>query len=103
MMDTGENNAATRGQIEGASILRFAPHAKFRFDEVRQAWIVLAPERLLLPDKQAVEILNLIDGERDVDTVIDELARRYEAPRAVIAVDVVAMLQDLVDKKVLRR
>src|SRR5262245_5234697 len=92
----------SRRQIEGASVLRFAPHAKFRFDEARQAWIVLAPERLLLPDGQAVEILHLIDGERDVDTVIDELARRYEAPRAVIAVDVVAMLQDLVDKKVLR-
>ena len=103
MMDTGENNAATRGQIEGASILRFAPHAKFRFDEVRQAWIVLAPERLLLPDEQAVEILQMVDGERTVDNIIDDLARRYEAPRDVIAGDVVKMLQDLIDKKVLRR
>ena len=102
MMDTGENNAATRGQIEGASILRFAPHAKFRFDEVRQAWIVLAPERLLLPDEQAVEILQMVDGERTVDNIIDDLARRYEAPRDVIAGDVVKMLQDLIDKKVLR-
>jgi len=32
-----------------------------------------------------------------------ETVRRYEAPRQVIAGDVVAMLQDLVDKKVLRR
>jgi pyrroloquinoline quinone biosynthesis protein D len=92
-----------RVSLEGGAILRFAPHAKFRFDEVRQAWIVLAPERLLLPDEQAVEILQLVDGERAVDGVIDELARRYEAPREVIATDVVKMLQDLVDKKVLRR
>jgi pyrroloquinoline quinone biosynthesis protein D len=91
-----------RQSMEGTAVLRFAPHAKFRFDEVRQAWIVLAPERLLLPDEQAVEILRLIDGERAVDNVIDELARRYEAPREIIAGDVVAMLQDLVDKKVLR-
>jgi len=55
-----------------------------------------------LPDEQAVEILQLIDGERGVDSVIDELVRRYEAPREVIASDVVKMLQDLVDKKVLR-
>jgi pyrroloquinoline quinone biosynthesis protein D len=88
--------------VEGGSVLRFAPHAKFRFDETRQAWIVLAPERVLLPDEQAVEILRLIDGERDVDAVIDELARRYEAPREVIADDVVKMLRDLVAKKVLR-
>jgi pyrroloquinoline quinone biosynthesis protein D len=94
---------AARPSVEGGAVLRFAPHAKFRFDEVRQAWIVLAPERLLLPDEQAVEILQLIDGERAVDGVIDELARRYEAPREVIAGDVVKMLQDLVDKKVLRR
>jgi pyrroloquinoline quinone biosynthesis protein D len=93
----------TRVSVEGGAVLRFAPHAKFRFDEVRQAWIVLAPERLLLPDEQAVEILQLIDGERAVDGVIDELVRRYEAPREMIAGDVVKMLQDLVDKKVLRR
>ena len=89
--------------VAGPSVLRFAPHVRFRFDEVRQAWVVLAPERLLLPDEQAVEILRLVDGERNVDTVIDELVRRYEAPRELIATDVVAMLQDLADKKVLRR
>ena len=88
--------------VEGPTVLRFAPHVRFRFDEVRHAWVVLAPERLLLPDEQAVEILRLVDGERNVDIVIDELVRRYEAPRKLIATDVVAMLQDLVDKKVLR-
>jgi pyrroloquinoline quinone biosynthesis protein D len=89
--------------VTSGDVLRFAPHAKFRFDEVRQAWIVLAPERLLMPDEQAVEILRLIDGERTVDNIIGDLVRRYEAPREVIAGDVVAMLQDLVGKKVLRR
>ena len=88
--------------VEGKAVLRFAPHAKFRFDEVRQAWIVLAPERLLLPDEQAVEILQMVDGERTVDSIIDDLVGRYEAPRDVIAGDVVKMLQDLIDKKVLR-
>jgi len=91
-----------RAPIVGSTVLRFAPHVRFRFDETRQAWVVLAPERLLLPDEQAVEILQLIDGERGVDSVIDELVRRYEAPREVIANDVVKMLQGLVDKKVLQ-
>jgi pyrroloquinoline quinone biosynthesis protein D len=75
---------------------------RFRFDDTRKAWVVLAPERLLLPDEQAVEILRLIDGERDVDAIIDVLAGRFEAPRDVIAADVLPMLQNLVDKKVLR-
>jgi len=88
--------------VDGAAVLRFAPHVRFRFDEVRQAWIVLAPERLLLPDEQAVEILRLVDGERTTEAIIDELSGRFEAPREVIAGDVIVMLQDLVDKKVLR-
>jgi pyrroloquinoline quinone biosynthesis protein D len=91
-----------RMSVDGGAVLRFAPHVRFRFDETRQAWVVLAPERLLLPDEQAVEILQLIDGERAVDGVIDELVRRYEAPREVIADDVVKMLQNLVDKRVLQ-
>jgi pyrroloquinoline quinone biosynthesis protein D len=63
----------------------------------------LRPSDFFCPTKQAAEILQLIDGERPVDGVIDELVRRYDAPRDVVAGDVVKMLQDLVDKKVLRR
>jgi pyrroloquinoline quinone biosynthesis protein D len=87
--------------VAAGTTLRFAPHVKFRHDETRGRWIVLAPERLLLPDEQAVEILKLIDGERDVDAVIDALAARFDAPRGVIAADVTGMLQDLADKGVL--
>ncbi len=88
--------------VAGGSVLRFAAHAKFRFDAVRQAWVVLAPERLLLPDEQAVAVLRLVDGVRDADAVVDALSREYDAPREVVAADVLPMLQDLVDKKVLR-
>jgi pyrroloquinoline quinone biosynthesis protein D len=91
-----------RGAVEGGSVLRFAPHARFRFDAVRQAWVVLMPERLLLPDEQAVAVLQLVDGCRDANAIVADLALRYEAPPAVIAADVLKMLQDLVDKKVLR-
>jgi pyrroloquinoline quinone biosynthesis protein D len=89
-------------EIDGGSVLRFAAHVRFRFDETRQAWVVLAPERLLLPDEQAVAVLKLVDGVRDADAIIDQLGREYQAPREVIAGDVLAMLQDLVDKRVLR-
>lgn len=89
-------------EVANSTVLRFALHAKFRFDEVRQAWIILAPERLLLPDEQAVAVLKLVDGARTADAIIEALSREYEAPREVIAGDVLPMLQDLVEKKVLR-
>ena len=93
----------SRAEIAGGSVLRFAAHARFKFDAVRQAWVVLMPERLLLPDEQAVAVLRLIDGGRDADAIIEALSREYDAPRAAIAADVMAMLQDLLDKKVLRQ
>ena len=90
--------------VSAASILRLAPHIVFRFDETRQRWIILAPERLMLPDEQAVEILQLVDGKTGVGAIIDSLANRYtQAPRKLIAKDVTAMLQDLADKGCLAR
>ena len=59
------------------SVLQLAPHIVFRFDETRQRWIMMAPERLMLPDEQAVEILQLVDGKASVDAIVDTLAARY--------------------------
>ena len=73
-------------------------HAKLKFDERRQVWVVLAPERVLAPDEIAVEVLKLCDGVRSVADLVDELAAKYAAPRDAISTDVVAMLQDLADK-----
>jgi pyrroloquinoline quinone biosynthesis protein D len=73
-------------------------HAKLRFDETRQRWVILAPERVLAPDEIAVEILQLCDGGRSVAQMIDLLAAKYAAERAAIGADVIAMLQDLADK-----
>jgi pyrroloquinoline quinone biosynthesis protein D len=73
-------------------------HTKLRFDETRQVWVILAPERVLAPDEIAVEVLKLCDGARSVGAMVDQLAVKYAAPREAIATDVIAMLQDLADK-----
>ena len=73
-------------------------HARLKFDETRQVWVILAPERVLAPDEIAVEVLKLCDGERRVADMVDQLAAKYAADRGAIASDVIAMLQDLADK-----
>jgi pyrroloquinoline quinone biosynthesis protein D len=73
-------------------------HAKLKFDETRQRWVILAPERVLAPDDIAVEVLQLCDGVRSVADIIDQLAEKYTADRDAIGTDVIAMLQDLADK-----
>ena len=68
---------------------------KFRFDQVRGAWVLLGPERLFMPDEHAVEVLKLVDGARTVDAIVQDLALRYDAPPDAIRADVDAMLTDL--------
>src|SRR5258708_2475954 len=98
----GEAMAASRNiSISEASRPVLPRHAKLKFDETRQRWVMLAPERVLAPDEIAVEILQLCDGARSVAQMIDQLAAKYAAERAAIGVDVIAMLHDLADKGLL--
>jgi len=84
--------------VSEASRPRLPRHARLKFDETRQVWVILAPERVLAPDQIAVEVLQLCDGERSVADMVDQLAAKYAAEREAIASDVIAMLQDLADK-----
>ncbi len=76
---------------------------RLRFDEVRGAHILLAPERAFDLDAIAAEVLGLVDGTRSVDAIVAELAAKYAEDRTVIEGDVVAMLDDLAKKRVLDR
>ena len=77
-------------------------HIKLRHDQARDRWTILAPERVFSPDAIAVAVLHLCDGERTADAIAEELARSYNAPKAQILADVLAMLQDLADKGVVQ-
>ncbi len=74
---------------------RFAPGVRLHHDHARDRWVVMAPERMFVPDDIALEVLRLIDGTRDTATIIDQLAEKFAAPRDIIATDVTAMLADL--------
>ncbi len=84
-------------QIDESSVPRLAEHVTMRFDEHRERWVILAPERVLVLDEISVEILKRCDG-KTVAALVDELAAAFEAPREQIAGDVIAMLQDLAGK-----
>ncbi|HEY0236332.1 MAG TPA: pyrroloquinoline quinone biosynthesis peptide chaperone PqqD [Afipia sp.] len=75
-----------------------ARHARMKFDERRQVWVILVPERVLAPDETAVEVLQLCDGVRTVAKIVDELSTKYTADRELIFKDVIAMLRDLAEK-----
>ena len=74
-------------------------HAKLRFDKARNKWIINAPERVFELDDIASEVIQLVDGESSIDSIINKLLEKFSgARREVIAKDVLAMLQPLADK-----
>jgi pyrroloquinoline quinone biosynthesis protein D len=75
---------------------------KLRHDAARDRWMLLAPERVLMPDPIALDILQLCDGQRSVAAIAAALAGQYAAPQERILTDVTNLLQDLADKGVIR-
>jgi pyrroloquinoline quinone biosynthesis protein D len=90
--------AKARPTLTVASRPLLARHARLKHDEKRGRWVILVPERVLLPDDTAVEVLQLTDGERTIDGIVAELATKYVADPGMIRTDVLTLLQDLADK-----
>ena len=94
--------AAPSPMTEGC-VPRFARGTRLQYDRVRETWFIQAPERAFMADAIAVEVLQLVDGARALSAMIDTLAEKFDAPRAVIAQDVLALVQDLATRQVLVR
>lgn len=87
------DRASTRPQL--------APHVRLTFDARRGCWVLLAPERLLMPDEIAVEVLRRCTGRASMDEIVDDLARAFQGDRDEIAGDVERLVEDLCAKGVL--
>ncbi len=87
--------------ITPQSVPSLPSHIRLQFDDLRQKWVVLAPERVLWPDDVSVDILKKCDGAGSTDEIIERLAKDYNADRNVIKTDVIEFLQDWSDKRLL--
>ena len=74
---------------------------RLRHDEVRGRTVLLSPERTMALEDTAVAIVSRCDGKRTLAEIIDGLAADYNAPRDVIAGDVEAFLQQLLERRML--
>jgi pyrroloquinoline quinone biosynthesis protein D len=86
-----------------ALVPKFATGVRLKYNEVRSCWVLLAPERVMIPDETALEILRRCDGRASLGAIIDELAAGYDADRQVIAEDICKMVDDLAQKGILSR
>ena len=88
----------SRPVLDPASRPHLPRHVKLRFDKTRERWVVLAPEKVLVPDEISVEVLQLCDGVRSIADIVAILAEKYAADPDLIQTDCLALLQDLADK-----
>lgn len=78
---------------------RLAPGTRLRRDATRQAWVLLAPERIIVLDESAHAVLSRCDGQATVADICADLARHYEADPGEVESDVIALIDDLRAKR----
>lgn len=81
-----------------SAVPRYRRGVKLRFDQTRGGFVLLAPEKVFVPDEIAAEILQLIDGERTVAIIAALLAEKFTAPIAVVTQDILVVLADLASR-----
>lgn len=68
---------------------------RLHHDRVRDAWVLLAPERAITLDAIGHAILSEVDGTRSFGEITQALAARYNAPPEQIAGDSAGFLDAL--------
>ena len=80
-----------RAIVTAASKPALPRYIKLRHDAARDAWTILAPERVFTPDAIAVAVLKLCDANRTVEGIALELSQTYNAPMVRIQADITSM------------
>jgi pyrroloquinoline quinone biosynthesis protein D len=78
---------------------RLVTGARLRYDEVREEHLLLVPEGAVRLNPSAAEILELCDGQRSVDEIVDVLTARYEG--ADVADDIRELLDGMAERGLL--
>ena len=88
-------------ELSATSVPKLPRGVRLHFDQVREAHVLLAPERAFNVDGNAVAVLQLVDGTRTVDDIAAALAEKYAADKTQITTDIGRMIEDLVAKRVM--
>jgi pyrroloquinoline quinone biosynthesis protein D len=81
---------------------RIAKMARLRFDEKRQSWLLVYPERGLALSATAAGILELCDGERTVTQIAEALVQKYDqSSLEAVTKDVTTFLQTMLERALL--
>jgi pyrroloquinoline quinone biosynthesis protein D len=84
--------------ISTDSRLRLAAKARLRFDRKASRYMLLYPERGLVLNATAADVLQLCTGERSVQNIVEELAERYGQEALAIEREVMSFLRAMAER-----
>ncbi|WP_306140582.1 pyrroloquinoline quinone biosynthesis peptide chaperone PqqD [Roseibium sp. MMSF_3412] len=94
--------ARKRAILTADSVPILPAHVRLVFNEKRESWVVLAPEKILWPDDISVLILQNCDGARSIGEIARALSKEFSAPSSEILGDILEFLQDWSDRLLIR-
>jgi coenzyme PQQ biosynthesis protein PqqD len=78
---------------------RLAAKARLRFDRKSTRYLLLYPERGLVLNPTAADIVQLCTGEHTVEAIVERLVEKYASqPRAVVEREVMTFLGAMADR-----
>jgi pyrroloquinoline quinone biosynthesis protein D len=84
--------------ISAESRPRLAAKARLRFDRRSARYLLLYPERGLVLNVTATDVLQRCTGELTVNAIVDELARKYGQEPPAVAEEVLRFLRAMADR-----
>lgn len=88
-------SSSDKGTQTGGFVLELRHGVRLVYDAVTNRSLLLSPERGLALGPTAEAVVRLLDGTRDLDTVVAALVAEYSADRRVLSSDVRALASDL--------
>jgi coenzyme PQQ biosynthesis protein PqqD len=77
---------------------RLASKARLRFDRKSSRYMLLYPERGLVLNPTAADVLQRCDGLRTVGSIVEELAQQYGHEVPSVKREVMTFLQTMADR-----
>jgi coenzyme PQQ biosynthesis protein PqqD len=77
---------------------RLAPKARLRFDRKTERHMLLYPERGLVLNPTAADVVRLCTGEHTVQAIVERLAEKYTSSREALEGEVLAFLGEMADR-----
>ncbi|OIQ28872.1 MAG: pyrroloquinoline quinone biosynthesis protein PqqD [Alphaproteobacteria bacterium MedPE-SWcel] len=87
--------------MDAADIPALPRGVRLHYDKIRQAWVLLAPERAVMLDQVGHAVLSEVDGCRSFGEITTALAEKYNAPAEQIAEDSAGFLGALRNRRFL--